>query len=229
MGKYHSETDVERVLGMTIDATTKPTSAQVEKFIEETEAEIDEKALGLNYAQDEIQDVVYRESVSYREDETEVRVIPYHLPIGTVSECFVNEANVDETPDWQARKEGPADDADFIVLKAKFRNRTVGYALQFFQDAPNEGKAKIKISYTWGWDFPKEWLRKFASLKTAIKVLLHKASTEQVPSVPMFTGGEMQTWVPVAYRETIRLLKEELAEMEAQVPPDLVAARLASL
>ena len=165
--KYTSEAKVEALLGITIDDTSVPTSSQLLDLIERVEKEMDARLLGSYTSTDELVDTDGGEFVQ-----------PNFLPIISVTSLYVNNKNLNETPDWTQLTEGPGDDSSFIVVKKPFAGKLLGIGLYFYDNIPDEGRAKIKITYSYGFNFDSKILEEYATKRVALEVLQVRAAHE---------------------------------------------------
>lgn len=237
VGKYTSSTDVEIVTALTFSSSSVPTLAQVNTIISDVENEIDSLALGQVYTTNEYIDVNtdpeqlitlatsnyggYSNYVGYRGRYREgIFIIPSKFPIITVSNLWINEAELDETANWDEQTEGPADNASFITLKRTIRNKTLGYALYFFANLPLKGRARIKANLLWGWDMDTSILKRYATLKTSERVIINRMGTNNPDQLSTFTqgGGILQNYVPTAYDQRLRVIQSEIKDIERDLP-----------
>ena len=229
MTDYTTEADIEILLGFSLDSTTTPSSTQVDTIIDDVSAEMDAFGLGRNYDTTVYIDVVSEQKnlptiaqYTYRNEYLEgtggLYVIPPKTPIITISNLWVNESDPGSTASWTAHTEGPASGASFVVLRAQCRNKLLGYALYFFEDIPDVGRSRIKMNILWGWDMDTSILKRYATLKAGERVLQAKMSTNAPDHLAQYVGGEIQQYIPAAYGERLKLIREEIKEMEASFP-----------
>lgn len=234
---YTSETKIEAELQFTINGTTKPTTDQVDVWITEEEAIIDEKGLGTLTASNALIDVPeereaelppvgslrWFEHIAHDWREKYLRagrvVIPELKPIIAVTSLSRRTSGLGATEAWEALTEGLAE--DYIILKARTKAGLRGWGFYFFDNLPASGYQRIKATYTYGLGLPDNILSPYATWKVALRVLMALAQTSNPSSLTQFVGGDLQTYVPTQYKakwdELIR--KIEKWELDWISPP----------
>lgn len=229
MGDYTTEALVEGESGITISTTTTPNSTQVTTYINEVEGEMKARGLDERYVVNIDMDVdQYPRSQSgilgVGGEEEYIRtealiIVPPLRPIGVVSELKVRDTGLDETPTYTTLIEGPASNADFVVLQAPTMHGTMrGYAFMIFNTLPELGVKRIRGSFWWGNKLNSNWLQRYATLKVAEKVLKAKMGSAEPSGTPMFTGVDLQTAMPLDYIQRLRVIRDEINKMESDLP-----------
>jgi len=224
--KYTSERLVESLLQIDISDSTSPNSSEVLKWIEEVEKYIDEKGWGSQSVTDELIDVPQRAFLendilaeaaeSVTRDIGRVVIFPKR-PIISISNLFVNEADLDEAENWKERYEGKGTNKHFVKLYAG--RKKLAYGVFFHTDPPEPGYQRVKASYTWGWNVDPKILQKYATLKVAVQVLYAKMATSEPTGVTSFVGPGFTTAVMTTqYSERIERFERKIKEMEAEFP-----------
>ena len=165
--KYTSEEKVEDLLQITIDDSSVPTSTQLLDIIERVEKEMDARLLGSYTSTDELVD-----------SDGKPFIQPNFLPIISVVSLYVNGANPNQTPSWTQLTEGPGEGSSFIVVKKNFAGKLLGIGLYFYDNIPIRGKARIKITYDYGFNFDGKLLEEYATKRVALEVLMVRSFHE---------------------------------------------------
>jgi len=184
--QYTTEVRVEGITQFDITASTNPSTSEVLDWIEEVEADADQRMLG-SYTQTDLafdvpptstiprsfQKAGWLEWVRlYGYDYAEgLVVIPPFVPIVSVSSLSRRTSGLTETAAWEALTEGPAADSSWVQIKKKGRNKQYyGIAIFFYDNIPVAGIGRVKMTYNYGWNLPTAVIREWCGLKVALKV-----------------------------------------------------------
>ena len=165
--KYTSEAKVESLLQTSIDENSTPNSSELLELIKRVEAEMDLRRLGSYTAEDELVDA---DGSNY--------IQPNNLPIISVQSLYENEADLDKPPNYKQKLEGPGENTSFLIVKREFAGKLLGVGLYFYGGAPKAGRARLKITYQYGFNFPKPLLEEYATKRVALEVLQIRAASE---------------------------------------------------
>jgi hypothetical protein len=101
-----------------------------------------------------------------------------HWPIISVTNLYENEAELDEAADWVERTEGPGTNSSFIILKRDFLGQYLGYALYFYDNFPEVGPQRLRVTYNWGFSSVPSLIEELSTVLAALKVLVAKQGVE---------------------------------------------------
>ena len=192
--KYTSQDKVTGITQFTPSGSTTPTDTQVLAWIEEVEADVDARALASYTLTDQIVDVLpefnypakgtiaWLEAVagqSYDEINTSVLIPPF-LPVVSVTSIYRRTTGLTETAAWELLTEGPGSTASFIILKKRSKtNQYLGMSIYFYQNQPDVGYGRVKMTYLYGWNLSATIIGEWCTLKVAIKAFeaLKEANT----------------------------------------------------
>tara|TARA_R100001530_G_scaffold136125_1_gene115378 strand:+ start:2343 stop:3038 length:696 start_codon:yes stop_codon:yes gene_type:complete len=181
--KYCPVDNVETYLGsqVTIDSNSEPSKEDVLRMIQEEETDIDyNKVWGDVKIIDEIIDVDsgYKPSMSMLGDDAfryylanNTIITPKYPAIIEVIKCEVNTAGDTEVPSWSERTAWPVDDSDFRVMQRQIYGKMIGESIKFYQNAPQTGTQKVRLSYRAGLNLPDTLLRTIVALRIAMRVV----------------------------------------------------------
>lgn len=227
MPTYGSLEGVEAILGFRVTDSTVPNSTQVASWIDQIEAEVKERALGSYSVSDEYIDVPAISppgsilALGHTFLSPGCLIFPKHGPIISVTSLYRNRAGLSQAEDWEPLSEGEGPDRHFIVLRAGSRN--LGYAIFFHRNAPAPGFRRVKLSYTYGYNFSPDILARYVNLRVAILALEAKRGSSSPEGMAQFAGGGLQAFVPAQYEARIRSLEAELARIEELFPKPMPA------
>jgi len=186
MGTYATEAKVEAITQFDINNTTSPSTTEVAQWITEIEKDAEARKLGSYTATDQLIDVPARldwpakdtiawlyaiSGKRYMDAATRI-VIPPFIPIISITSLSRNKAAYTAEPDWEALTEGPGSGDSYILLKKETKgSKFLGFAIYFYQNPPDIGYQRIKMTYTYGWNIDSEIIGEWCTLKVALKVL----------------------------------------------------------
>ena len=230
--QFTSESKVEALLQMDIDANTDPSSSEVLDWIEEIETDVIERNLYQRTATDEYIDVPPSELsaglagydwkyhvktdklIISRGGGVIVPLVNVKRPIISITSLYKNDEDPTNTPSWEELTEGPGDGSSFILLTAtNDSQKTLGYALYFYDNFPLVGPKRLKMTYTYGHNLDIEILDRYCTLGVAIKVLQALRGTSNPGGLSEFKG-ELGVYVPTHYESRIADFRMEMAEIE---------------
>jgi len=155
-------------------------------------------------------------------------------PIISVSSLERRTTDLTEMPNWEPLVEGfyegwtEAADTDYLIIRRNGRSgQSHGVAFFFYsKKAPYSGKARLRATYSYGWNLPGKILQRYASLSVAIKVLKAAITAGEPTRLAAFVGGDFQTFTNTQLEVQINSWKEELKEIERKYFPRKVGAGL---
>lgn len=189
---YTTEALIEAFLGITIDATSSPTSTQLVEWIEEAEQEIDDRAgvsftsvLNTNeiynldeysyYSRPAFQSHYYCETMY-----PELRLKLTKRPIVSVTSLFRNQASHTGADEWSALTENTGTGGDYVVDKRSGE-------IIFLRAFPIPQKRSVKITYNHGHSTIPKTVQRLATLIVAKTIVLYKMSNSQYSSTDNIT------------------------------------------
>ncbi|MGP3667613.1 MAG: hypothetical protein ACKD6N_03525 [Candidatus Bathyarchaeota archaeon] len=165
--KYTNEMKIEALLQIDIGEDSVPTSGQLLDIIERVDKDMDTRLLGVYTSENELVG-----------SDGEAFIQPNFLPIIQVSRVEVNFADPSQKPDWQELVEGPGEGSSFIVVKKNFAGKLLGIGLYFYDNIPPRGRARIRVTYTYGFNFEQKILEEYATKRVALEVLIVRSFNE---------------------------------------------------
>lgn len=195
---YTTEANVEAYIGEAIDATTTPTSTQLDVFIEWAEKQIDDFTDTAFTSTTETDQILDSEGMQ--------RFRLPKRPIISVTNFYVDKAGLGSvnSPDWEARSEGRTDTDDFVLLK------DVG-VLHFHHDIPPYGIQNVKTTYVYGYATVPKDVEKLATLLVVKEILKTKLSNATFGSAQDITVG------PISLRNSIKEGSMTTSELDKEI------------
>lgn len=160
------------------------------------------------------------------------------LPIISISSLAKRETTeFTEKPTWTSLIQGfytgwtEAADSDYLLVKTKGRaGQEHGIALYFYSDnTPNRGKAQLKATYSYGWNLPEKVLKRYCTLRLAVKVANEVVLSGEPVRISSFTGGDFQEFVNTQLDTQIKFWQTEAERLERKFFPRETGARLLRL
>jgi hypothetical protein len=201
--KYTDEDKVESLLQISVDVDTVPTSGELLNLIQRVEAEMDARRLGSYTSTDELVDA-----------DGSAFIQPSNLPIISVNSLYENEAEPYQAADYKQRTEGPGDGTSFLIVRREFAGKLLGIGLYFYDNVPKTGRARLKITYDYGFDFPSALLEEYATKRVALEVLQVRAANESY-NVNLAEGPQAALYREL--KERVRQLNEFFQKFESVV------------
>lgn len=229
--KFTNESSVEALLQIDITASTKPTTAQVNQWIQEIEDGMMEKNLAIASTDALIKfDVLPSNTYDCKtvnwvyaglpSDSDGKIIVPPFVPIveifsGTLSR---NNSSLEETADWDVLTEGPGSDTDYVILKRRTRNnKYYGYAIYFYGDVPYSGRDRVRGTWSYGYNVDTQILQEYATLKVCEKVILARLMSGQPGNVATYTAGQdLNSYTNTQYETQLQYIKDRVSEIEKQ-------------
>jgi len=235
VGTYVSEEDVEALTQITINESSVPTSTQVSAWITQVEARVEERALGSHTATDEYIDVpAYTSNTgiyNYRyNSDTDIvqfgdpqspNIVPLtsiRRPLISITKLEKNDEDYTESPNWVELTEGPADGADYLLLRSGGKQH--GYALYFIDNPPKPGPKRLRISYSYGHNVSTSILKEYCTKLVAVNVLEARMGTSSVDGLSYLDAGAFGVAMNTRYVERIQRWLEDIREIEDRYFPD---------
>ena len=184
--KYTSAAKVEGLTQFAAGAATNPSDTEILAWIEEVETDADARDLYQTTHTDEIIDIVpeleypakgtiaWLESISGQPyiEACHSILVPPHTPIVSISKLYRRTSGLAETAAWEELTEGPSSTGSFIIIKKKTKTgQYLGIAIYFYQNEPDIGYGRVKMTYISGWNLSTTILGEWCSLKVALKVM----------------------------------------------------------
>jgi hypothetical protein len=201
--KYTDETKVESLLQISVDVDTVPTSGELLNLIQRVEAEMDARRLGSYTSTDELVDA-----------DGSAFIQPSNLPIISVNSLYENEAEPYQAANYKQRTEGPGEGTSFLIVRREFAGKLLGIGLYFYDNVPKAGRARLKITYDYGFDFPSLLLEEYATKRVALEVLQVRAANESY-NVNLAEGPQAALYREL--KERVRQLNEFFQKFESVV------------
>jgi hypothetical protein len=194
MGSYTSTTKVQGITQFADGAGTTPTTTQITQWITEVEKDVDTRCLASYTLTDQIVDILpelnypakgtiaWLEAIgglAYDEIDTSVFIPPF-LPLVSVTSLYRRTSAITETAVWELLTEGPGSSGSFMILKKRTKtNQYLGFCLYFYQNQPDVGLGRVKMTYVYGWNLSSDIIGEWCTLKVALKVFeaLKEANT----------------------------------------------------
>ena len=201
MPSWTTTEKVSALLGnVSITTTSEPTTAQVLDWIREASVWIDKKLLGNYSALNEYIDT----------DGTEF-LFPRYYPIIGVSSLSVVDSDLDEAESLTALTQGPnVSGSSYMIMKDNISGMDLGYCIKFYADIPSAREAKVKISYSYGFNVDEAILSKYATEKVAMRILESWSANDQM-NINLETGN---------WGSLYKALKQSTEEAEAEFPSE---------
>jgi len=193
--KYTSQAKVTGITQFTPASDTTPTETQVLTWIEEIEADLDARHLASYTATDQVIDInpelnyppkgsiAWLEAISgvssYAEVDASILIPPFK-PIISITALSRRTSGLTDSAVWELLTEGPGSTASFIILKKATKSgQYLGMAVYFYQNSPDVGLGRVKMTYSYGWNLSATIIGEWCTLKVALKVLeaLKEANT----------------------------------------------------
>lgn len=192
--KYTSQAKVTGITQFTPGASTNPTETQVLQWIEEIETDVDTRCLASYTVTDQIVDIqpeinypakgtiAWLEALAgmnFEEINASIFVPPF-TPIISVASLYRRTSSLTETAVWEAITEGPGSSGSFVIMKKRTKtNQYLGFVLYFYQNEPDLGIGRVKMTYAYGWNLSNVIIGEWCGLKVALKVFeaLKEANT----------------------------------------------------
>jgi len=184
--QYTSQTRINGITQFTAGAATNPSTTEILDWIEEVEADADQRMLGSYTLTDFAFDISPTSTIPrnfqkagwlewvrlYGYDFAEgLVVVPPYVPIISISSLSRRTSGLTEAEAWEALTEGPAANSSWVQIKKKGRNKQYyGVAIFFYDNIPVAGIGRVKMTYNYGWNLPTTIIREWCGLKVAIKV-----------------------------------------------------------
>ena len=216
---------------MAITTTSVPTTAQVLTWIEESEDRIGTRNLGTSNVSNQLVDVQaalitpasqynWNYSISSGElnfgvNSMEGIVIPLvdvKVPVIAVSKLEVNTAEPDAAANWTTLTEGPGLNSSFMILRTG--NLSLGYAIWFYNNEPEPGIGRIRLTYTAGSNIDSGIIGEYCTYDVAIKVLIAKMGTNDPAGLTMLDGQGLNRFIPTQYQQRIAELRNMMIGIE---------------
>lgn len=230
--KYTSEEDVEALLQRDISDGSTPSTVQVNDWIEQIEAEIDDKGFSVYTETDAYLDVPYGEvsddvymgwiykvrqgrlDMGVQEGGTLIPIADAKHPLLTITTLEKNSEPMDSAPSWQelTQWDGSAGGTHFTLLYNG--RRANGYALYIYDETPEPGVKRIKITYTWGYNVPTSILKRYCTLKVSLIYILGMMGTNVDDAMSWIEGGDLGTSMNTNWEERIKQFRWELGIIE---------------
>jgi hypothetical protein len=101
-----------------------------------------------------------------------------------------------------------------MVVKREFAGQLLGVGLHFYDNVPKAGRARLKITYSYGFNFPSALLEEYATKRVALEVLQVRAANEDY-NVNLAEGPQAALYREL--KERIRQLDEFFHKFESVV------------
>lgn len=240
--KYTSEALVERETQMTITDTSDPSSSEVLDIIEEVENEIDKQKLGWDDGASEgegytVSDLyidnpekpAWEDLPTTQQQRQEWEALePVYLPPGypviegkVTSLARRTSDSLEDLPVWETLTEGyysgwteAADTSFKTIFQYGPDGQKWGIGFFFYDNAPDYGKARIKVSFSYSYQIPGKVLQEYATLKVAIRVIELALTAGEPTRVATFTKGDFESFINVAISGMIDEWKKRVSEIE---------------
>ena len=182
---YSAETDVEALLGTSIDGTTTPTSTQVATFISWADNYIDTYT-GKKYSATTVTDEIYESEpirVFLEGDVWEGSELLFlkHSPIISVTSLYRNTGS-DKSPTWSLLTL----DTDFVIQDS------IAGAILFVQNKPKPIKRAVKITYVYGKSAVPGAVAELSAVLVAIMCLIAKGSSANAEDLGSIALGDLR-------------------------------------
>jgi len=234
-GSYTNIEKIEGLLQFTIDDTSVPSESEVVTYIQESEAKIVDRALGVHTANPVYIDVpisadvvvepeygLIADSFTAASDGLIVPLQSVKHPVITITSLHKNDEDMSGAPVWEALTQwnGTTGNTDFILLKTG--TRPLGYALYIYDNIPMTGPSRLKMVYTYGYNVPSDILSDYCTLDVSIRVLLTRMGTNDLTGLARVYGSNLGDSIVTNYEERIAQMRAEMARIEVQHFPSTV-------
>lgn len=226
---FTNASKVQAYIQVTISETSIPSSSQVNDFIKEIEYQVLDKNLGSTLVQNKYIDVPEASSktdpslwtYSARSGQLKlgmkngmiVPIINIGAPIISVTSLYKNDNEPDVAPEWEELTQWTGSGvSNFMVLKSG--SDQLGYALWIYDDEPNPGPNRLKISYGTGWAVDSVILGDYCTYGAAIKALMSRMATNEPDGLSMLESERLGSFVPNQYETRIKLFQNEMRRIE---------------
>jgi hypothetical protein len=230
--KYTSQTKVQGLTQFAAGSTSKPTVTEVLQWIQEVEADADERSLYTYAVTDEVMDIpgkldypakntlAWVEALAgfaYSEVSNKI-LMPPRTPIVSVTALSRRTTSLTETPVWELLTEGPSSTGSFMLLKRRTKtNQYLAFAIFFYQNEPDAGLGRVKMTYNYGWNLGVDIIGEWCTLKVAIKVLdvLVRTNTPYGSS----DYGLTDLRIGLDLKKSIATITDRISELELEYFP----------
>jgi hypothetical protein len=231
---YTSVDKVSSLVQVDIDTTSVPKIDEVLTYIQESEAKIIDRGLGLHNATNMYIDIpsidfgsqwpifnMLRDTISFRREGLIVPIENIKQPIIAITSLFKNEQSIGAVPRWESLTQWTDNAAsDFYLLKTGIRQ--LGYALFIYNRIPiMQGTARLKMNYTYGYNVPTAILADYTTLDVGIRVLTQRMGTNELDGLSRVYGNNIGNALVTNYSERIQEMKEARALIEIMHFPNL--------
>ena len=228
---YTSFEAIEEITQITIDDRSVPSYTAVLRWIEQIESRVVARALGSHTVTDQYIDVPVGDDIYpnytwyYEVDGARLKfdieggyVVPLgdvKYPVISITSLYKNDADFEDAPNWEQLTEwdGSTDDTHFMLLTSGRKNS--GYALWFYEEEPEPGPKRLKMSYTYGNNIDPEILEEWVTLNVCVKILVARMGTNQKDSLATLRGVDVGRHINQNYSDRIGYLRAQIIEIEA--------------
>jgi hypothetical protein len=226
---YTSEVMVEGLLQVTIDNSSIPTSTQLAQFMKDVEYGVIHRKLGSHTATDIYIDVPIGTEILRRYDwiyDAEharlkiginsgvlIPLIDIPTPIISITSLYKNDNDEASAPSWTALTQWDGTVAsDFMLLKSG--TKTLGYALWIYDDEPESGPNRLKMTYSYGFNVDLAILGDYCTYGASIKALMARMGTNEPDAMSMLEGDVLGRFMPRQYESRIKMFEAKMAYIE---------------
>lgn len=251
--KYTSEEDIESLTQMAIDTNTHPTTTEVLNWIEDLENELDDRLLGWDDGGAEgdgyIRTDVYLDVIGRTPYITPIErfkwlakghdpywhvrgaYIPLEEPIVDITSLAIRTTDLQDLPSWTDLTQGyyegwsEASGADYMIVRKSAKSGfDVGIGIHIFgKNIPQVGKARLKATYTAGWNVNAKVLGRYATLMVGSLVLEAAVASGEPTRIASWTGGDFQDFVNTQLTVQVRAWRTEADNLDRKYFPKKTA------
>jgi hypothetical protein len=140
----------------------------------------------------------------YFQSKGAIVLIPDHYrPIIDITSMWYTNKELDQTPEWTAVTQGyyegwtETSGTDFKLEHTRGRAGQLHVSSIWFYSStrPDVGRARLKSTFTYGWNLPLSILRTYCANIIAAKTTHASVTAGEPTALASFTGGDFQDWV----------------------------------